>query len=190
LVRRGLEELSKSESAKATDPGDFKWGYEQGYADDFDSETLLFSATCLSRLLAHDLYGETEFSIVLFSIDGLHDALQSLSEQDRIQLLKEVGHVFSWGCYELWGFRIAESEFAITLPGFGRREAVRACNTTKSLVGKAKWASQYRLFVEGGVATYPIDGTTESALIHAARSMIERRWDRGPRSLRLPPQTR
>lgn len=170
LVRRGLEDLSKLEFTKPPHPDDFKWGHP----DDFDRETSLFSGACLSRLLAHDLRGEEEFSIVLFSIDGLHDALLSLSEQERIQLLKEVGRVFSWGCYEYWGFRTAESEFAITMPDAGRGKALRARDYTKSLVGKAKWASHYTFFVEAGVATYPHDGTNGTALMHTARSMMER----------------
>jgi GGDEF domain-containing protein len=181
LVRRGLEEISKSELPKQPHPSDF----ELPGPRDFDSETSLFNAACLSRLLAHSIRWGSEFSVVLFSIDGLDDALRSLSDPDRIQFLKEVGHVFSWGSYEYWGFRVAGSEFAITMPATSRGQAIRACNHTKRLVGNVKWASQYRFFVEGGVATYPRDGTTESALMHAARSMIERRLRRGPRSFNV-----
>ncbi len=150
------------------------------HPDDLDVETNLYNADFFARYLRHatdrnNSEGE-EFSLLLFEIDGLNEALTAINAQERIVLLEGLGkELYSVVGYEHWGFRISTDEFAIAFSGVGKEGADRARERLKPIIENARWvrATTKGFRLKSGVAVYPADGRDWAALVRRARSARE-----------------
>ncbi len=96
-------------------------------------------------------------------------------------MLRELGELIgSIGSYEHYCFRIAETEFAVVFcggqGGVTKEGEMRLAEYIKSKIESAICpkgiAAGFRFAVKVGVAAYPADGTSESSLMHSARSSL------------------
>jgi len=150
------------------------------HPDDLDAETNLYNSDFFARYLRHATNQNNsegrEFSLLLFEIDGLNEALTTINAQERIVLLAELSkELYSVVGYEHWGFRISVDEFAIAFSGVDKEGAEGARERLTSIIENARWvraiAKGFRL--KSGVAVYPADGRDGAALVRRARAARE-----------------
>jgi diguanylate cyclase (GGDEF)-like protein len=108
-------------------------------------------------------------SVLVLDCDDFKDVNDRAGHEFGDALLREVGEALAGALPD--GAEVARlggDEFVVVLPGAGAEEAVAVGSDIRGVLAAGLSEAGFPLSLSGGVATYPFDGATATALIRAA----------------------
>lgn len=156
-----------------------------------DALTGLFNIRHFYDSLGHEIararrYGES-FSISIFDIDDFKAINDTFGHQAGDEVLRKVASSMKRKSREVdFVARYGGEEFVIILPNTSRQEAFRQAARVKEGIEKAEYLEgKTKVFVSGGVASFPADATDEKGLLYAADMALYEAKSLGKRQIRL-----
>jgi diguanylate cyclase (GGDEF)-like protein len=129
----------------------------------------------LASLLASDASGSKRHAIAVLDVDRLTEINRAYGRgagdavlarvSDAIALCLEADEQTAW-----W----ARDQCVLLFPGAGRRKALRRTRRIVGRIAGRAGASDPCVSVSAGVAAYPVDGQTNSALVEASAAALRR----------------
>jgi diguanylate cyclase (GGDEF)-like protein len=148
-----------------------------------DDLTRLYNQSYFKRQLqqAIDLTqpeaGQT-FSVLIFDLDYFKQFNDRCGHLKGDEILRQIGEILLENCSELdLPARYGGEEFAVLLPDHNLEEAFQKAEAIRKIIADRTFSGQDRLdskhlTISGGVACYPLNGTTPEALIEAADRLL------------------
>ena len=156
-----------------------------------DALTGLFNIRHFYDSLAHEIararrYGES-FSISIFDIDDFKNINDTFGHQAGDEVLRTVASAMKNISREVdLVARYGGEEFVIILPNTSKQEAFRQAARVKDGIETESYLSgRTKVFVSGGVASFPGDATDEKGLLYAADMALYEAKSLGKRQIRL-----
>ena len=141
-----------------------------------DESTGLYNARHLAFILDAEIYRSErygyEFSLIFVDLERLKDLKRSLSYENFVQLMKELGEAFKRQLRLIdFAFYFGNEEFTVLLPQTSKETGRVMANRLHKLFKEASWlgieGKTIRLPARVAVGAFPEDGKTKADLLHA-----------------------
>jgi diguanylate cyclase (GGDEF)-like protein len=148
-----------------------------------DDLTQLYNQSYFKKQLqqAIDLTPQEEeqtFGVLIFDLDYFKQFKDRCGHLKGDEILRKIAEIMLEICNELdLPARYGGDKFAILLPDHNLEEAFMKAETLRKIIASKTFSCQERLdskhlTISGGVACYPLNGTTPEALIEAADRLL------------------
>ena len=146
-----------------------------------DDVTRLFNTRHLQNTLQSEYERarrfQTEFSIIFIDLDHFKNVNDSHGHLKGTELLVEIAQLMQLNTRAVdMVFRYGGDEFVVLLPQTGKDAAVEAAERLRHALKEARFLAGHGLKLKMGasygVATYPQDGNTAEAILHAADGLM------------------
>ncbi len=142
-----------------------------------DDITSLYNSRHLHTLLQQqvDLYqtSKRKFSIIFLDLDCFKKVNDVHGHLLGSRLLTKIGHLIKKSLKnDQWAARYGGDEFAVVLPGIGKKEAVEFCQQLRRTLNQTLFFTEEKLNIHltasFGIATFPEDAQTKAQILHVA----------------------
>jgi len=145
---------------------------------DQDSLTQLYNANffykCLDREIQKADRYQRLISVVVFDLDNFKSYNDRHGHHEGDQILRLIGELIKKDLRTIdIPCRYGGGQFAVILPETSMEQAVFVVDRTRRVIEDYRFSLTNKITISGGVATYPHQGTTTTALLQAAEQALE-----------------